>query len=320
MLENLSQTLAKDCELDTTGPIVVGVSGGPDSLCLLHCMHTLGYEVIVAHFDHGLRPESTTDAKKVEDFSSKYDLVFETESEDIAAYAKENGLSIEEAARERRYPFLYKIAEKHQAQAVAVGHNADDQAETVLMHLLRGAGLDGLSGMRMRSYNADWNEQIPLVRPLLQTWREEILAYCEEHELEPLIDSSNTDTVYFRNRLRHELLPDLETYNPQIKPQLWRMADTLAGDREVVEQHINTVWDKVLVEDSQDSLAFSRPAFLEKNLGVQRRLLRRALTQLRPGLRDLDLDSVTRAIKAIQTPPASGQCDLLAGLRVACRK
>ena len=98
---------------------------------------------------------------------------FETESEDIAAYAKENRLSIEEAARERRYPFLYKIAEKHQAQAVAVGHNADDQAETVLMHLLRGAGLDGLSGMRMRSYNADWNEQIPLVRPLLQTWREE---------------------------------------------------------------------------------------------------------------------------------------------------
>ena len=221
--------------------------------------------------------------KKWKIFPANMTWFFETESEDIAAYAKENGLSVEEAARKRRYPFLYNVAEKHQAQAVAVGHNADDQAETVLMHLLRGAGLDGLSGMRMRSYNADWNEQIPLVRPLLQTWREEILAYCEEHELEPLIDSSNTDTVYFRNRLRHELLPNLETYNPQIKPQLWRMADTLAGDREIVEQHINAVWDKVLVEDSQDCLTFNRQTFLEKGQGVQRRLLRRALNQLRPG-------------------------------------
>ena len=94
------------------------------------------------------------------------------------------------------------------------------------------------------------------------------------------------------------------------------MADTLAGDREIVEQHINAVWDKVLVEDSQDYLIFNRQTFLEKGQGVQRRLLRRALNQLRPGLRDLDLDSITRAIKAIQTPPASGQCDLLAGLRV----
>ncbi|NOH14154.1 MAG: tRNA lysidine(34) synthetase TilS [Chloroflexi bacterium] len=302
--------------MDATSPMVVGVSGGPDSLCLLHAMHTLGYELVVAHFDHALRSESAADAEKVEQFCKEMGLTIEIEREDTGVYAKENALSIEEAARECRYTFLYKLAERHNAQAVAVGHNADDQVETVLMHLLRGAGLDGLRGMQMHSVGTGWSQTIPLVRPLLSTWRDDILAYCEQNDLEPLFDRSNLDTTYFRNRLRHELLPDLESYNPQVRAQLWRMAETLGGDQQIVEQHIDIVWNSILVEENITHLAVNREIFLKENSGVQRRLLRRALTQLRPGLRDLDFASIQRAIDAIKDPPASGQCDLMAGLRL----
>ena len=320
MLENMRQTLELDCELDATRPIVVGVSGGPDSLCLLHAMHTLGYKLIVAHFDHGLRPESAADAKKVGEFCKELGVVIEIEREDTGAYAKENGLSIEEAARDRRYTFLYKLAKEQKAQAVAVGHNADDQVETVLMHLLRGAGLDGLSGMRVRSIGTGWSQTIPLVRPLLLNWREEILVYCEQHNLEPLFDRSNLDTTYFRNRLRHELLPDLESYNPQVKAQLWRMAETLRGDQQIIEDYVDVIWERVLVEENPSHIAIKQQAFLEEKIGVQRRLMRRALTQLRPGLRDLDFATIERAIDAIKEPPASGQCDLVAGLRLQVEK
>ena len=320
MLENLGQILAFDCQLDKSYPVVVGVSGGPDSLCLLHRMRTSGYKIIVAHFDHGLRLESAQDAQQVEQLSKELGLEFEVGREDTGAYASEKGLSIEEAARERRYTFLYKISEKYQAQAVAVGHNADDQVETILMHLLRGAGLDGLRGMQMRSLGTGWSQTTPLVRPLLSTWREEILAYCEQHDLEPVFDRSNLDTTYFRNRLRHELLPNLESYNPQVKAQLWRMAVTLTGDQQVIAQHVDAAWAKALVELAPSHLAIKRQLFLNEKVGIQRRLLRRALTHLRPGLRDLDFATVERAIGAIVKPPASGQCDLVAGLRLLVEK
>ena len=134
---------------------------------------------------------------------------------DVSALAEEQKLSIEEAARVARYRFLFEQARQLKAQAVAVAHNADDQVETVLMHLLRGAGLGGLKGMPYRAILPVWDEAIPLVRPLLGVWRSEIEVYCRQHSLEPIEDASNQDTTFFRNRLRHQLLPTLQEYNPQ---------------------------------------------------------------------------------------------------------
>ncbi len=135
MLTHLCSEIERECLILSDHPVLVGVSGGPDSLCLLHILWTLGYSVIVAHLDHSLRPESGQEAQIVAEFTRQLGVDFIYEKADVAAYADDQGLSIEEAARISRYRFLFSTAEKQGAQAVAVGHTADDQVETVMMHL-----------------------------------------------------------------------------------------------------------------------------------------------------------------------------------------
>ena len=143
----------------------------------------------------------------------------------------QSALSIEQAARECRYAFLFAQARVHHAQAVAVGHTADDQVETMLMHLIRGAGLDGLTGMSYRTVLPSFDPSIPIVRPLLGVWRRATIDYCESHDLHPVRDPSNDSLDYFRNQVRHNLIPALEVYNPRIRQALLRTADSLSSDQ-----------------------------------------------------------------------------------------
>ena len=151
MLDNLESILRDQCGLTKDRPIIAGVSGGPDSLCLMSVLRQAGYRVIVAHFNHKLRADSDIDANIVEQTAGRLNIASVIESGDVHAYAEREKLSIEEAARILRYRFLMEQARYFKAQAVAVGHTADDQVETVLMHFLRGAGLAGLKGMTHRT-------------------------------------------------------------------------------------------------------------------------------------------------------------------------
>ena len=209
MLEVVRSVLQNRCGLTPLSRLLVAVSAGPDSLCLLHVLWQLGYSVVVAHLDHGLRVESAAEAAMVQHFAEDLGVQWVCKRQDVQGYATQNGLSIEEAARNLRYRYLFEQAERLEAQAVAVGHNADDQVETVLMHLLRGAGLSGLRGMGHYSLPNPWSQRIPLVRPLLGIWRGEIQAYLDRSGLKPSLDSSNLELRYYRNRLRHELIPHL---------------------------------------------------------------------------------------------------------------
>lgn len=199
MQERVNICLRDECFLKPDKPVIVAVSGGPDSLCLLDILHKFSSLLMVAHFNHGLRPESESDARAVRREAEKRSLTFILGEDDVATFAADNRLSIEEAARIRRYRFLFAQAEKYDTQAVAVGHTADDQIETMLMHLLRGSGLSGLKGMPARSSPNAWSAGIPLLRPLISIWREEVLAYCREYDLKPVIDRSNMDTTIYRN-------------------------------------------------------------------------------------------------------------------------
>ena len=211
--------------------MVIGCSGGPDSLCLLHLLLELAAKLdltlTVAHLNHQLRPEQALeDERFVRSISKRWELPLFVETQDIAKIAKARKQSIEEAARQTRYNFLGRVATTVGAQKIAVGHHADDQTETILMHLLRGTGLDGLRGMLPRTRLPLFSlkdldisaRDVRLIRPLLEISRAEIEAYCHEHQLSPRQDSSNQDTTFFRNRLRHELIPILESYNPNIGP------------------------------------------------------------------------------------------------------
>ena len=282
--------------------VVVGVSGGPDSLTLLHCLCTLRreleIELHVAHLNHQLRgEESDADAQFVARLAKEWQLPVTIEARDVKALANAQRLSIEEAARHARYEFLSEVAQRAGARVIAVAHNADDQVETVLMHLLRGAGLAGLRGMLYKTEIGDWRFGAPnlqslvsnlyLVRPLLDVTRAEIETYCRENSLVPRFDRSNLDTTYFRNRLRNEALPYLETLNRNLRQTLVRASHALADDFDFVQRGVRSAYATV-AREVDGAIVFDRAAWRALHPAIQRGTLRAAVQQLRGDLRNID--------------------------------
>jgi tRNA(Ile)-lysidine synthase len=302
MLENIQSILRDQCGLSRDYPLVVGVSGGPDSLCLMSVLRKTGYRVIVAHFNHKLRPDADADANIVEQTAARLNLVSVIESGDVRFYANTEKLSIEEAARNMRYRFLMQQVRRFKAQAVAVGHTADDQVETVLMHFIRGAGLAGLKGMSYRTIIQMFDPEIPIVRPLLGTWREETVVYCAANGFRPRHDPSNASLDFFRNRLRHLLIPTLESYNPRFREVIWRTSRSLAGDYEVLSHVLDEAWNECVVQEKSGFIIFDCAALTKQRLGLQRSLLRRAIERLHPGELDLSYATLQRASKFISDP------------------
>ncbi len=308
--------------------LVLGVSGGADSLCLLDVLTALssdwGLTLSVAHLDHGLRPEATAEAERVRAEAAARGWAFFLERADTRAQAARHKLSLEEAARVLRYTFLAQVAQSAGASTIAVAHTADDQAETVLMHFLRGSGLAGLRGMLPKTQIGDWRlgtglqsplSDLSIVRPLLATTRASVDAYCAERGLQPVHDASNADTTFFRNRLRHELLPALETYNPNIRAVLNRTAEVVADDYALLARHLDAVWQR-LVRTEGLQVAFDRRRWRALTTSEQRALLRRAAHRLLPAARDLDFIPIEAAVRFSRTAAPGRSCDLFGGLRL----
>ncbi len=286
--------------LSIDGTVVIGVSGGPDSLCLLHlALQIPSLKIIVAYFNHQIRPEAVSEAEFVRGVANQMKLPFVTESADVRGYADNFSLSLEEAARTLRYRFLFEQARVNHASAVAVGHTADDQVETVLMHFLRGAGLAGLKGMAGKTFLNEFDRDIPLIRPILHLWRYETESYCRENNLHPVTDASNTDETYFRNRLRHSLIPELEKYNPGIKNTLLRTTEALSGDYEALQDAVDSIWSKVVKESTSNYVAFHASGFEEIPQGLRRNIIRKAMESLRPSMRNLDFNTLERAVNFV---------------------
>jgi tRNA(Ile)-lysidine synthase len=282
MLEQIDSILRDKCGVGPQATVVVGVSGGPDSMCLMDVLHASSCRVVVAHFNHQLRSEADSEAHAVEAAAARLSVPYVAESGDVRSYARAERLSIEEAARQLRYAFLFAQARRLRAEAVAVGHTADDQVETVLMHFIRGAGLDGLRGMSHRTILPIFDAHIPLVRPLLDVWRDEILSYCASHGLNPSHDVSNESLEYLRNRVRHELIPNLEAYNPRFREAAWRMARTLNADHELLQQKLAAEWDRALVCLTDGVVGLDTASLSESSRGLQVHLIRLAVRHLDP--------------------------------------
>lgn len=304
-----------ECGLKGSLPLVVGVSGGPDSLALLDVLHRLNVDLIVAHLNHHLRPEADADARWVEERARQMGVPCEIGDSDVAKVARDERLSVEEAGRNERYRFLFSVARDYRAQAVAVAHTADDQVETVLMHLLRGSGMAGLRGMPYRTLLSQWSAECPLVRPFLAVWRRETEAYCAERGLSPRMDASNEDTTLYRNRLRHELIPHLESYNAGFKEHIWQTARLLQDDYEMLGAQIEYAWGRCLVGKSDSALLLRRDTFASLGAGLQRQILRKGIQQLEPGLRDVGYEAIERGRSCALAARGSGErADLAGGL------
>ncbi len=307
LLERFNKNLIKECLLKKNDLVIVGLSGGPDSICLLDLFQRSKRPIIAAHFNHQLRDAADSDEDNVRILCRNRDIQLVVKNGDVARDAKINKHSIEEEARQARYRFLFDQARNHKAAAVAVGHNADDQVETVLMHILRGSGLSGLRGMRFRSEASEWRSSTPLIRPILNFWRSEIEAYCTDHKLTFIQDESNRDVTFFRNRLRNELLPLLVTYNPQIRERIYAMSISAQGDYELIDRIYHRNWKKCVLEQKNDQLALDRSKFLLLPLGSQRALVKNAVEHLVPGLRDITHGLIQEGVAFISEGTRSGK-------------
>jgi len=310
--------------------VIVGISGGPDSLCLLHILTqlrpVLNLTLHVGHLHHGIRgDEADADADFVVELAQSWGLPVTVERRDVPTLATQQKLAIEEAARQARYAFLGRLAIQIGASAIAVGHNADDQTETVLMHWLRGAGLAGLRGMLpstplagLRICPPDENlfslSNINIIRPLLEVPRCYIEAYCAEHGLQPRFDRSNLDTTYLRNRLRHELIPLLETYNPNFREITRRSARIVADDYALLKTLSAATWVKVVTAENERAIKFDLHAWRELATSLQRSIVREAIHRLRHSLRNINWIHVENAIVALRDRPVGTQVTLPRGL------
>lgn len=270
------EELKKVLQLDKK--YVLAVSGGADSLALADAAADVfgaaKAQLLICHVEHGIRgAEALADAEVVKEFCAGKGLAYVCQHVEAVKYADEAGLTLEEAARKLRYGALKQQVQSFGAVGVVTAHQADDQAETILWKLLRGAGADGLSGMQQQSVQDD----LLIIRPLLSLSRTDIEAYCDVRQLKYCEDSTNNDVAYTRNRIRKELLPYLEKqFNPAVKSALVREAQLLAEDQQclelLAEQYLQ---DESLCEEIVDGYSVNAAKLLELPTAMRKRILRK---------------------------------------------
>ncbi|MBA7600546.1 tRNA(Ile)-lysidine synthase [subsurface metagenome] len=286
--------------------LVVAVSGGPDSVCLFHILVKLREELRitlhVAHLDHQLRgAESAADAQYVADLARQLNTPATIEQRDVKAHQARQRLSLEEAAREVRYTFLAQVADSIGADRAAVGHTVDDHIETILMHLIRGTGTRGLRGLQPSSQWQSLGNSLTIIRPLLQISRQETEGYCQQHQLMPRIDASNLSLSPLRNRIRQQLLPLLQSYNPQVAEALLRAARIAADDLAFLDKEVARLWGKV-AQEQENTIILDKERFGQLPPALKRHLLRASIEKLIGNLKDIETRHIEEIMAALNKP------------------
>lgn len=309
ILSRVRGTLRRHAMVEPSDHIGVAVSGGIDSVVLLDILASLREELAVTltvlHLNHGIRgEEAARDQRFVQGLSERYALPYLGQEVDVPAYKRQNSLTLQEAARELRYRFFEEATETLDLDKVAIGQTADDQAETVLMRLIRGGGARGLKGIPpvREGY----------IRPLIEVWRAELMHYAEHKGLSFVQDSSNLKTDYLRNRIRHELLPALSEYNPSIKERLLHVAQVLGEDASYLDGLADEIAKGICLVDEEVSISI--PSLLSLPMALQARVLQRAFAILSPG-GILEYPHITGVMTLIQEQGGSKQMTLPAGHR-----
>lgn len=301
------ETIAKYHMIQKGDEIMAGVSGGPDSVCLLHllraCREELGIKLSAAHLDHMFRGrESREDALFVETLCREWDVPLYREEVDVPEYIRRTGLSPEDAARRARYAFFERAREKTGANKVALGHNRNDHEETVLMNIMRGTGIEGLLGIEpVRDF---------YIRPLLEVSRREIEEYLKLESIDYRIDSTNLKADYFRNRLRLELIPLIEQkYVPHFGASLRRLSEIARCDLSFLEEQTSAAWRQA-VTCSRGRIKVDLKKFLPMHDAIKRRLVRKAVEELAGDVKDFEFRHTAMLVDFIKNSTAGSVIDL----------
>ena len=282
--------------------IVIGVSGGPDSMALLYVLleirTLLNFNIHIAHVNHGVRgEEAKNDQLFVERIAKELNLQYYTKNVNMFQYGKEKGITSEEAGRELRYGFFREVLENVGGGKIAVAHNMNDQAETLLMRFMRGTGIDGLKGMEFIYKD--------IIRPILGIDRKEIEAYIERNRIETVLDRTNLQPIYTRNKVRLELIPYIEkNFNPNIINTLWRMSRISDCDSKFLDDYSEMKFNIIVKKQDKHSIILNGDKFLEEDRSIQQRIIRNAILKINgslQGISEIQISSVLNLFLTSQT-------------------
>ncbi|TXK78253.1 tRNA lysidine(34) synthetase TilS [Paenibacillus sp. N3.4] len=292
LVATVEQRIVEEHLVDAGDVVVVAVSGGPDSVALLHVLFSLAdrysWKLVVAHLNHQFRgAESDAEAAYVGELAALMGLPCEIGVIDVPAYIQQTSLNGQAAAREKRYEFLLQVAADYQAQRIAFAHHADDQAETILMRLLRGTGPSGLVGMPERRSE----KKVELIRPFLRIYKTDIVNYCAQHEITYYKDSSNELRKYFRNQVRLDIMPMLKQYNEQLPESLNRLTEMMRAEDDYLTEAAQHAFHQIITCE-QAVCRFERSDFTKLHVALQRRLIKLILNCLCLGSDRLDFTKI----------------------------
>lgn len=272
MKEKVLEIIKKYNLIENGDKIVIGVSGGPDSIALLNVLleikheNIINFNMVACHINHMIREEANSDEEYVLEFCKKYNIEFFSRRVEIEKVAKESKIGTEEAGRNARYEFFNEILEKTSSNKIATAHTANDNAETVLMNIIRGSGTAGLKGIEAKREN--------LIRPLIKCTRDEIEEYCEKNNLNPRIDKTNFENIYTRNKVRNMLIPYIkDNFNPNIIESINRLSDLSKQENEYLEKETEKAYKNLLISAKNDEIILDLNRFNLQELVIKNRLV-----------------------------------------------
>lgn len=293
--EQVIDTIKKYNLIKENDSIVIGVSGGPDSICLLHILNEikneLNFKIYVAHINHMIREEADSETEYVKEFCKNLGIECYIKRIDVVEIADNLKRGTEETGRQIRYEFFNEILEKTNSNKIATAHNNNDKVETILMNILRGSGTSGLKGIEAIRDNM-------YIRPLINTSREEIEEYCETNELEPKIDKSNNENIYTRNKIRNIVIPYIkQEFNPNIIKTINRLSEVANEENEYLNKVTENEFNKLLLEKENNSYVLNLKDFNKLELVIKRRVILYTINELlasTTGIEKVNIDDIIK--------------------------
>ena len=282
LLTKVLETIKKYNLIENGDKLVLGVSGGPDSISMLNILNDLRndknlhmeFDIIVAHVNHMIREEAKEDEKFVEEFCKKIGIPFYSKSIDVQKIANNNKIGTEEAGRNARYEFFDEILKKTNSNKIAIAHNKNDKVETMIMNMLRGSGIAGLKGIEPIKNNK-------YIRPLIECERFEIEQYCKENNIDARIDRTNFENVYTRNKVRNVVIPYIkQEFNPNIIQTMDRLSELVKEEDEYLESTVKNKYKELIIEEKEKEFVMDLKGFNRQEKVIKSRLLLYTISRL----------------------------------------
>lgn len=274
MKNKVIETIKKYNLIENGDKLVLGVSGGPDSIAMLNILNEikmdekidLNFNIVVAHINHMIREEAADDEKFVKDFCKKKNIEFYAKSIDVQKLANTNKIGTEEAGRNVRYKFFNEVLKKTNSNKVAIAHNKNDKAETIIMNFMRGSGISGLKGIE--------EKREKYIRPLIECERIEIERYCDEQKLNPRIDKTNFENEYTRNKIRNVVIPYVKKeFNPNIVDTLNRLSELVREEEKYIDKQVKESYSDLMLEENKEQIILDLKKFNQQEKVIKSRLV-----------------------------------------------